>query len=77
MPNSIDIIFTPLITILIVAILSLFIVMPVAGLLSDGITSGINAILDFGGVVAGALLAGFFPTTRYGWVTSRSHTYTC
>ena len=34
--------------------------MPVAGLLSDGITSGINAILDFGGVVAGALLAGFF-----------------
>ncbi|GIN40210.1 MULTISPECIES: PTS transporter subunit EIIC [Heyndrickxia] len=60
MPNSIDIIFTPLVTILIVAILSLFIVMPVAGLLSDGITSGINAILDFGGVVAGALLAGFF-----------------
>jgi len=60
MPNSIDIIFTPLITILVVAILSLFVVMPVAGVVSDGITSAINAILDFGGVVAGAILSGFF-----------------
>lgn len=60
MPNSVDIIFTPLITILIVAVLSLFVVMPVAGLLSDGITDGINAILDIGGVVAGAILSGFF-----------------
>ncbi|QQZ09278.1 PTS transporter subunit EIIC [Heyndrickxia vini] len=59
-PNSVDIILTPLITVLIVAILSLFVVMPVAGLLSDGITSGIKAILDIGGVVAGAILAGFF-----------------
>ncbi|PKR84752.1 PTS transporter subunit EIIC [Heyndrickxia camelliae] len=60
MPNSIDIIFTPLITILVVAILSLFVVMPVAGVVSDGITNAINAILDFGGVVAGAILSGFF-----------------
>ncbi|PTY78085.1 PTS sugar transporter subunit IIC [Heyndrickxia sporothermodurans] len=59
-PNSVDIILTPLITILIVAILSLFVVMPVAGVLTDGITSGIKAILDIGGVVAGAILAGFF-----------------
>ncbi|MFE5728869.1 PTS transporter subunit EIIC, partial [Heyndrickxia sporothermodurans] len=59
-PNSIDIILTPLITVLIVAILSLFVVMPVAGVLTDGITSGIKAILDIGGVVAGAILAGFF-----------------
>lgn len=60
MPNSIDIIFTPLISILIVALLSLFVVMPVAGILSDGITSGIHTILDFSGVVAGAILGGFF-----------------
>ncbi|MED3781013.1 PTS transporter subunit EIIC [Heyndrickxia sporothermodurans] len=59
-PNSVDIILTPLITVLIVAILSLFVVMPVAGVLTDGITSGIKAILDIGGVVAGAILAGFF-----------------
>jgi len=60
MISSVDIIFTPLITVLIVGILSLYAVVPVAGLLSEGITSGIKAILDVGGVVAGALLAGFF-----------------
>ncbi|PAD22745.1 PTS transporter subunit EIIC [Terribacillus saccharophilus] len=60
MPNSIDIIFTPILTVLFVGVASLLVIMPVAGVMSDGITSGINAILDVGGVVAGALLAGFF-----------------
>ncbi|WP_077307482.1 PTS transporter subunit EIIC [Terribacillus halophilus] len=60
MPNSIDIIFTPILTVLFVGVASLIVIMPVAGVLSDGITSGINAVLDVGGVVAGALLAGFF-----------------
>ncbi|MBS4206900.1 PTS transporter subunit EIIC [Bacillus sp. FJAT-50079] len=60
MPSSIDIIFTPLITLLVVGFFSLYAVVPVAGVLSDGITSGINWVLDIGGVIAGALLAGFF-----------------
>lgn len=60
MHSSVDIIFTPLITLLVVGFFSLYAVVPVAGILSDGITSGINVILDVGGVVAGALLAGFF-----------------
>ncbi|WP_144460769.1 PTS transporter subunit EIIC [Siminovitchia fortis] len=60
MPSSVDIIFTPLITLLAVGFFSLYAVVPVAGVLSDGITSGINWVLDIGGVVAGALLAGFF-----------------
>ncbi|HEY4552820.1 MAG TPA: PTS transporter subunit EIIC [Bacillaceae bacterium] len=60
MPGSVDIIFTPLITLLVVGFVSLYAVVPVAGVLADGITSGINAILNVGGVVAGALLAGFF-----------------
>ncbi len=59
-PNSIDIIFTPLITLLVVGFFSLYAVVPVAGVLSDAITSGINWALDVGGVVAGGLLAGFF-----------------
>lgn len=59
-PNSIDIIVTSLITVLIVGFFSLVVIMPVAGLLADGITSGLKAILDVGGVVAGAILAGFF-----------------
>lgn len=60
MHDSIDIIVTPLITVLAVGFFSLYAVVPVAGVLSDGITSGINVILDVGGVVAGAVLAGFF-----------------
>jgi sucrose PTS system EIIBCA or EIIBC component len=59
-PNAIDIIVTPLITILIVSLLTLYAIQPVAGILSDGITSGINGILDIGGPIAGALLAGTF-----------------
>ena len=60
MHSSVDIIFTPLITLLVVGFFSLYAVVPVAGVLSDGITSGLNSILDVGGVVAGAVLAGFF-----------------
>lgn len=58
--NAVDIIFTPLITVLVVGFVSLFAIMPVAGLLSDGITKGLIALIDTGGVIAGAVLAGFF-----------------
>ncbi|WP_193748202.1 PTS transporter subunit EIIC, partial [Exiguobacterium indicum] len=57
---SIDIIFTPLFTVLIVGFASLYAIMPVAGLLSDGIMKAINAVLEVGGPLAGAVLAGFF-----------------
>ena len=59
-PAAVDIIFTPLITVLVVGIVSLYAVMPVAGLLADGITTGLTSLIEVGGVVAGAVLAGFF-----------------
>ncbi|MGF7088316.1 PTS system sucrose-specific IIC component [Kroppenstedtia sanguinis] len=59
-PGAVDIIFTPLITLLIVGIVSLFAVMPIAGVLSDGITQGLTSLIQLGGVIAGAVLAGFF-----------------
>jgi len=59
-PASVDIIFTPLITVLVVGVVSLYAVMPVAGVISDGITSGLTALIDTGGIVAGAVLSGFF-----------------
>ncbi|WP_409294393.1 PTS transporter subunit EIIC [Peribacillus sp. SCS-26] len=59
-PNSVDIIVTPLITVLVVGIITLVVVQPVAGILSDGITKGINGVLDIGGAFAGAVLAGTF-----------------
>lgn len=63
-PNAVDIIITPLLTILTVGMLTLVVVQPFAGILSTGITSGIDAILGLGGAIgsaiAGAILAGFF-----------------
>ncbi|WP_242141857.1 MULTISPECIES: PTS transporter subunit EIIC [unclassified Bacillus cereus group] len=59
-PNAIDIIVTPLVTVLVVSLVTMLAIQPVAGLLSDGITSGINAILNIGGALAGAVLAGTF-----------------
>ena len=59
-PNAVDILITPLLTILTVGILTLIVVQPVAGYISDGITSGVIWLLDFGGPVVGAILAGFF-----------------
>lgn len=59
-PNAVDIIFTPLISVLFVGIMTLVVIQPVGGLLSDGILTVINGLLDIGGVVAGAILAGTF-----------------
>ncbi|MFD0049292.1 PTS transporter subunit EIIC [Actinomycetes bacterium NPDC127524] len=59
-PNSVDIIITPLITVLFVGFLTLLAIQPLAGYLSTGITMGIKGILDIGGVFAGAILAGTF-----------------
>lgn len=60
MHSSVDILFTPLITLLVVGFFSLYAIMPVAGLLSDGIMTVLTSVLDVGGVLAGGVLAGFF-----------------
>ena len=72
-PNAVDIIVTPLITVLVVSIVTMLAIQPLAGFLSDGITSGINAILNIGGAFAGAVLAEHF-TSRYGRIASRFNT---
>ncbi|MBM7692282.1 PTS system sucrose-specific IIC component [Peribacillus deserti] len=59
-PNAVDIIVTPLITVLVVGILTLVVIQPVGGVLSDWITQGINAVIDVGGAFSGAILAGTF-----------------
>ncbi|MEK6268980.1 MAG: PTS transporter subunit EIIC [Planococcus sp. (in: firmicutes)] len=60
MHSSVDILFTPLFTLLIVGFFSLYAIVPVAGILSDGIMTVLTSVLDVGGAVAGAVLAGFF-----------------
>jgi PTS system sucrose-specific IIC component len=58
--SAVDIIFTPLLTVLVVGLLTILAIQPAAGILSDGITEGTKAVLDIGGAFAGAVLAGTF-----------------
>ncbi|YCA44878.1 PTS transporter subunit EIIC [Bacillus sp. JZ8] len=59
-PNAVDIILTPLLTLLIVGISTMYIIQPLGGLLSEGILSILTAVLEIGGPLAGAVLAGTF-----------------
>lgn len=59
-PDTVDLLFTPLLTVLLVGFISLYAIMPVAGVLSDGVTHSIEVMLEVGGPVAGAVLAGLF-----------------
>ncbi len=60
MPESLTVIATPTLTILIGGFVVLYVVQPVGGFLADGITKGAQALLGIGGPIAGALLAGTF-----------------
>ncbi|PTI83247.1 permease [Staphylococcus xylosus] len=59
-PNAIDIIVTPTITLFIIGLLTIFIFMPLAGFVSDGLVSVINVIIDIGGVFSGFIIGAFF-----------------
>ncbi len=59
-PSSLDIILTPFITVLLVGVATIVVLQPVGGVIADGVTMGINSVLDIGGVFAGAILAGTF-----------------
>ncbi|MFS0634740.1 PTS transporter subunit EIIC [Mesobacillus foraminis] len=61
-PQSLGIIVTPTIALLITGIITYLVFMPLGGFISDVITKGLTSILDFGGVVAGFILgAAFLP----------------
>ncbi|WP_046180088.1 PTS transporter subunit EIIC [Domibacillus tundrae] len=59
-PSAVDILFTPLLTVLLVGMLTLFLIQPAAGVLSGFVTGMIGSVLEVGGFVAGGLLSGFF-----------------
>lgn len=59
-PAALDIIITPTVTLLITGIVTYLVFMPIGGLISDGITQGLLAILNMGGVFAGFILAATF-----------------
>lgn len=59
-PNSIDIIVTPTVTLLIIGLLTIFIVMPIAGVISTALVSAITWVLNVGGAFAGFVLGALF-----------------
>ncbi len=66
-PNSVDIIVTPTISLLVVGLLTIFIIMPVAGAVSTSLIGAINWVLEIGGAFAGFVLgATFLPLVMFG-----------
>ena len=59
-PDSIDIIVTPTLTLLAVGVFTIFIVMPIAGVISDSLVGSIMWVLKVGGAFSGFILGLFF-----------------
>lgn len=66
-PNSLDIIITPATSLLIVGLLTIFVVMPVAGAVSNALVGSMNWVLEIGGAFAGFILGStFLPLVMFG-----------
>jgi len=60
MPETINIIVTPFLTLLVGGLIAVFVIQPVGGALSTWITNAATWLINVGGFVAGFLLAGTF-----------------
>lgn len=66
-PESVDIIVTPTISLIIIGLLEIFLIMPLAGFVSDHLIGGINGILNIGGAFSGFVLgSAFLPMVMLG-----------
>ncbi|WP_461219362.1 glucose PTS transporter subunit IIA [Lapidilactobacillus salsurivasis] len=66
-PDSVDIIFTPMLTLLATGIITIFFLMPLAGAVSDSLVGSINWVLKVGGAFSGFILGLFFlPMVMFG-----------
>ncbi len=59
-PDSLDIIIVPALSLLVVGLITMFIIMPVAGLISNALIGFINAVIDMGGAISGFILGALF-----------------
>ena len=59
-PKALDIVITPLVTLLIGGFACFYVLQPIGGVLSDGIISLFKNLLEMGGLVVGFILAGTF-----------------
>nr|WP_263314784.1 PTS transporter subunit EIIC [Mammaliicoccus sp. Marseille-Q6498] len=66
-PSAVDIIVTPTVTLFIMGLATIFLIMPIAGFISNGLLGGINWVLDIGGAFSGFVLgATFLPLVMFG-----------
>lgn len=66
-PDSIDVIVTPTISLLLIGILTIFLIMPIAGVISSSLVGAITWVLNVGGAFAGFVLgATFLPMVMFG-----------
>ena len=66
-PEAIDIIVTPTIALLTIGLLTIFLIMPVAGAISTALVGAINWVLTIGGAFAGFVLGALFlPMVMFG-----------
>ncbi|AYG00782.1 glucose PTS transporter subunit IIA [Lactococcus allomyrinae] len=66
-PDSIDIIVTPTLSLLIIGLATIFLIMPIAGWVSAGLVGSINWVLNVGGAFSGFILGAFFlPLVMFG-----------
>lgn len=66
-PDAIDIIVTPTVSLVVVGLLTIFLIMPIAGFVSTSLVGVINWVLQVGGPVAGFILgASFLPLVMFG-----------
>lgn len=60
-PDILDVVLTPLISLSVVAVALLTVIMPVAGYISDIVMNGLMTILEVSGIFGGFVLSAFFP----------------
>ncbi|OQO71079.1 PTS beta-glucoside transporter subunit EIIBCA [Enterococcus villorum] len=66
-PDSIDIIVTPTLSLIAIGLIEIFFIMPFAGFISDGMVGGINWVLGVGGAFSGFVLGTLFlPMVMFG-----------
>lgn len=66
-PDSVDIIITPTLSLIVIGLVEIFLIMPLAGFISDGMVGGINWVLGVGGAFSGFVLGTLFlPMVMFG-----------
>ena len=66
-PESLDIIITPTLSLLVIGLAEIFLIMPVAGVISSSLVGAINFILSVGGGISGFILGALFlPMVMFG-----------